>query len=132
MAHQLEIRNGQASMIYVGEVPWHGLGTRLDAPATSAEAIRAARLDWRVVKKPLCAVDGLAVQATNRFAVVRSDLWGKEDCPILGIVGPDYTPLQNREAFAFFDDIVGEGAAIYHTAGALGGGGRGRGRAPPA
>jgi hypothetical protein len=26
MPHTLEIRNGQASLMYVGEPPWHGLG----------------------------------------------------------------------------------------------------------
>ncbi len=125
MAHELEIRNGTASMMYVGEVPWHGLGTQLAQPGTSKEAIQAAGLDWRVMKLPLVAVDGgTHNQETDRFAVVRDDMWGRGDCPILGVVSGAYTPLQNCEAFRFFDDIVGEGAAIYHTAGALGNGER--------
>lgn len=124
MAHEIYIENGRASMMYVGEVPWHGLGTRLSRPATSAEAIRAANLDWEVEKKLLIAVGGMVMQPTGKYAVVRKDLWGRTDCPIFGFVGKDYTPLQNREAFAFFDSIVGKGAAIYHTAGALGQGER--------
>jgi phage/plasmid-like protein (TIGR03299 family) len=119
MAHELEIRNGRASMMYVGETPWHGLGTRLDRAATSAEAIQAAGLDWEVVKLPLTAREGSTIHLVDRYAVVRSDLWGTKEVAVLGVVGPDYTPLQNRDAFAFFDDIVGEDAAIYHTAGAL-------------
>lgn len=43
---------------------------------------------------------------------------------VLGVVGRDYTPVQNREAFAFFDPIVSKNAAIYHTAGGLGRGER--------
>ena len=29
MAHELEIVNGNAQMAYVGDVPWHGLGTKV-------------------------------------------------------------------------------------------------------
>jgi hypothetical protein len=39
MAHNLLIQNGHASMFYINEVPWHGLGTKLDKPATAKEAI---------------------------------------------------------------------------------------------
>ena len=120
MAHELEIRNGDASMFYVGDVPWHGLGTKLDKPATAAEAIKAAKLDWRVRKVPLYAIEnGVQSSVRNTFGIVRDDLWGNPDCPVLGIVGQDYTPLQNEDAFAFFDPIVGRNAAIYHTAGVL-------------
>ena len=58
MSHNLMIRNGQASMFYVEETPWHGLGTRLDRPATAKEAIQAADLDWTVTKTPVSAQVG--------------------------------------------------------------------------
>jgi hypothetical protein len=45
MVHNLEIRDGQASLIFTGEPPWHGLGTRLKRPATAQEALQAASLD---------------------------------------------------------------------------------------
>src|SRR5688500_811151 len=105
MPHGLQIENGQASMMYVDEPPWHGLGHRLKSPATSAEAIRAANLDWDVVKKPLIAYDGkVSHPIPDRFAVIRKD-WLGQPRPAFGIVGDGYTPLQNREAFAFFDSI---------------------------
>ena len=46
MAHNLEQRDGKTSMFYVGETPWHKLGTKLDNPATSMQAIEAAGLDY--------------------------------------------------------------------------------------
>ena len=120
MSANLLIQNGQASMFYINEVPWHGLGTKLDKPATAQEAIQAAQLDWPVIKLPLTA-GSKHIPVPDKFAVVRktSNLVQKSD-PVLGVVGKDYTPLQNRDAFKFFDPIVGEDAAIYHTAGALG------------
>lgn len=125
MAHELNIQDGQAAMFYLGQTPWHGLGTHLQKPATAAEAIKAARLDWEVIKEPVYLIHGLQARSVpDRFAVVRKDLYGEPDCPVFGIVGRGYTPLQNHEAFEFFDPIVGKNAAIYHTAGALGDGER--------
>jgi phage/plasmid-like protein (TIGR03299 family) len=124
MSDNLLIQNGQASMFYINEVPWHGLGTKLNQPATAQEAIIAANLDWPVIKLPLFA-GSKRIPVPEKFAVVRksSNIVSKSD-PVLGVVGKDYTPLQNRDAFRFFDPIVGQNAAIYHTAGALGQGER--------
>ena len=120
MAHELEIKKGAASMFYVGEVPWHGLRTQLAEPATAAEAIRLANLDWRVKKVPLFVQqENVTLRVPSSYAVVRSDMWGKPKCPVLGLVGETYTPLQNVDAFRFFDPIVGDDAAVYHTAGVL-------------
>jgi len=108
----------------VGKPAWHRLGKVLDHPATAAEAINAAGLDWSVVKHPLYAGEREPLAVSDYFAIVREDDWKKRKATVLGIVGRDYTPLQNREAFKFFDPIVGDKAAIYHTAGALGAGER--------
>lgn len=121
MAHNLNINSGKSSMMYVGEAPWHRLGTPLPRLATSSEALQAARLDYRVDKRPLQAVltGRTRVVVEDHFATVRMDT-GK----VLGVVGGRYSVIQNREAFRFFDSLVKADEAIYETAGALGGGER--------
>jgi phage/plasmid-like protein (TIGR03299 family) len=109
MAHELD------SMMYVGEKPWHKLGKELGKVATAAEALAAAGLDWTVSKRPLHLIDGTVVP--DHFAIVRDD----KSAP-LGVVGNVYEPLQNKDAFSFFDAVVGVKDAIYHTAGSLRGG----------
>jgi phage/plasmid-like protein (TIGR03299 family) len=110
-------------MMFYGDTPWHGLGQELDRPATSAEVIRAAGLDWKVVKQPLFVHNDHDYRIVeDKYMMMRADQKG--DGPLFGIVTGSYTPLQNLDAFNFFDDIVGQGAAIYHTAGALGQGER--------
>jgi phage/plasmid-like protein (TIGR03299 family) len=110
------------SMMYYGDRPWHGLGTRLNNPATAAEAIFYARLDWQVEKMPIYLDTGLHVE--GYYATIRKpDIFQPHEIP-LGVVKERYTPLQNSDAFGFFDAIVGEGKAIYHTAGVLGKGER--------
>lgn len=118
MAHNLNYANGKYSMFYTGEKPWHGLGTELDHPATAKEAIELAGLDYEVK-----LIDVYACQNANsqllpipfKKASVRVDTGD-----VLGVVSPDYKIINNTEAFSFFDSVVGEGQAIYHTAGALG------------
>lgn len=107
-------------MFYVGEKPWHKLGTQLEKPATAAQALKAANLNWKVTKVPMFGISNSSVITSNKFGVVREDKIGLPDCQIFGVVSESYEPLQNIEAFKFFDNIVGQGEAIYHTAGALG------------
>ena len=127
MAHELYIRNGKASMMYVGKIPWHGLGTQLDHPPTSAEAIQAAGLNWEVDKFPLFVrfgKDGQFFRQANRMALMPLDRINSPECPVLGVVGQEYGIVQNRDAFDFFDPIISEKKAFYETAGALGEGER--------
>ena len=105
------------TMFYTGERPWHGLGVELEQPATAAEAIEAAKMGWEIKKVPVHLPDG--VEIPGHYATVRGDT----GVP-LGVVGDQSQPIQNKEAFSFFDSVVGEGQAIYHTAGSLGQGER--------
>jgi phage/plasmid-like protein (TIGR03299 family) len=109
------------SMMYFGQTPWHGLGTRVDKPATAVEAIKAAGLDWEAIKVPVFAKHERGeTLIPDTFAMMRSDRMVGADAAILGTVGSQYEPIQNKDAFRFFDPIVGEAAAVYHTAGSLG------------
>jgi phage/plasmid-like protein (TIGR03299 family) len=118
MGHELETLNGKAKMFFVGETPWHKLGTKLSVAPTSAEAIKAAGLDWLVETMALETSQG-GVTVPNHKAVVRTS-----DCKVLGVVGKGYVPLQNKDAFGFFDAFIEAGEATYETAGSLRGGAR--------
>ena len=102
------------SMFYVRETPWHGLGTKvLEAPA-SKDALQLAGLNWRVMQEPIYTameelVDGYKANVRD------------SDRKVLGVVTDRYRVIQNDEAFAFTDGLLGEGVK-YETAGSLQGG----------
>lgn len=104
------------TMFYYGETPWHGLGTPVEKALTAQEAIVAAGLDWIVDVIPVYHDwKGVKVEIENRVATRRAT-----DGRVLGMFQSDrYTPVQNKEAFGFFDSVVGTGDAKYHTAGSL-------------
>lgn len=101
-------------MFYVRETPWHGLGTRVLTAPTSKEALGLAGLDWQVVQEPIYTeteelIEGYKVNVRD------------SDRRVLGVVTDRYKVIQNEEAFAFTDELLGEGVR-YETAGSLQGG----------
>src|SRR5437899_1521645 len=113
MAHNIERRNGKDSIVYAGATPWHRLGTPVKEAFDAQTALKHGGLDFTVEKVGIQTLDGAGIE--NRFALRRTDT---KD--VLGIVTDFYKPLQNREAFSFFDGVFGKGKARYEVAGVLG------------
>ena len=109
MAHNVE------TMAYTNEVPWHGLGFSLKTAPTVKEMLKAAKIDWKVERVPMFTEDGTEVP---EFAALRRSNDGK----VLDVVGSRYQPVQNSEAFEFFQEFVKAGNATMETAGSLRGG----------
>ena len=120
-ANHLRIPRTPSPYPGVAPSPWHKLGNELVNPATAREAIESAGLNFTVVKKPMKEFVGPdhAADVSDRWVTVRTDTRD-----VLGIVGDSYEPIQNIEAFTFFDNLVGSDEAIYETAGTLGRGER--------
>lgn len=91
--------------------PWHGLGTRVVEAPCSKEALTAAGLDWQVVQEPIYTGTDELIEGYK--ANVRDS-----DRSVLGVVTDRYKVVQNEEAFAFTDELLGEGVR-YETAGSL-------------
>ena len=104
------------TMFYTREKPWHGLGTMVLEAPDSSTALSLAGLDWQVIQKAMQTEEGVPIP---RFkANIR-----ETDYRILGVVSDRYKVVQNQDAFAFTDALLGEGIT-YETAGSLQGGRR--------
>ena len=109
MSHEFE------SGFTVGQGAWHGLATVLDNPPSTAQAIEEAGLNWMVKEQPLYTDlgKGLSPIPTHK-SLVRST-----DHQLLGIVSQQYQPLQNHDAFSWFDFLLHDGNISLETAGSL-------------
>lgn len=115
--------------------PWeYSEAVKVENCKTAADVMSAANLDFEVAKCELIAkmpTNSIAehegfvfngdnyVKCPNAYATYRTDY----NIP-LGIVKERYTPVQNIEAFSFFDDCIGKDRAIWQTAGFFGNGER--------
>jgi len=119
------------TMMFQGKLPWHGEGTPIDREDCFSveKGLEKSGCDWEVHLKDLMTVDkaqsavNYAATEGNAFelkpnvshrAVVR-----ETDGSVLGVVGARYTPLQNKQAFEFFQPYLDAEEAFLHTAGSL-------------
>lgn len=98
-------------MFYTREKPWHGLGIMVKDSPSSVQALSLAGLDWKVEQHPIVTTAGIPLEGF--WANVRNT-----DNKVLGVVSDKYKVVQNEEAFAFTDTLLGEGVT-YETAGSL-------------
>jgi phage/plasmid-like protein (TIGR03299 family) len=103
-------------MAYAGETPWHGLGTEVSDDISTDGMMKAAGLDWSVTKQPMYYLTDIGEmgEVPGKSALVRSS-----DNKVMDIVGSDWNPVQNAEAFEFFREFVDAGDMQMHTAGSL-------------
>jgi phage/plasmid-like protein (TIGR03299 family) len=108
MSHEITDKD---SMLSVNETPWHKLGVVLENAPSAADAIKIAGLDWTVGLKDLYTIEGQKVPNKATYNVANNNL--------LGVVGPNYVPLQNADAFNWFNPFIQEGLATIECAGSL-------------
>ena len=121
MAHMVE------TMAYAGQVPWHGLGEKVEHNLTPEEMLKAAKLDWTVSKRPVYYADkpntwdlndprGEAdmLRANDHYVVVRDT-----DNSVLSHCGEGFVPFQNHETMSFFKKFTEAGHMEMDTAGSL-------------
>lgn len=118
------------SSFSVREAPWHGLGVVLDRPpATIAEAVELSGLGWRVEREPIAVDRGDVAMADSIWDPRCEEIPGwwanvrQDTRQVLGIVGERYRIVQNVDAFAFIDQLLGS-SMQFETAGSLHGGRR--------
>jgi phage/plasmid-like protein (TIGR03299 family) len=118
MSHDLDYSTGEPAMAYVGEVPWHRLGERLQPGRSIDEWVKAARLDWKIQMVPVqYAFEGRARVMPERFVLARDDTGSA-----LSVVSADYQVVQPSEVLEFYRDLVAQRHYTLETAGALDGG----------
>lgn len=99
------------SMFYTRVAPWHGLGICVESALSSTYAIEKSGLNWNVIQRPIM---------TNNYTTIPGYKANIRDIDekVLGVVTDRYKVVQNSEAFAFTDSLLGEGVR-YETAGSL-------------
>lgn len=82
--------------------PWRNIQTQIPAGTSLKDAISGADLDYEVDFAALSLPDGTVIP--DRRATVRKDTG-----QYLGTVGTRYNIIQNRDAFAFLENILDSG-----------------------
>lgn len=99
------------TMFYTRVAPWHGLGVCVENAVSSEKALKVSGLDWSVVQNSIITEESVPIPGYK--ANIRNT-----DNKILGVVSDRYKVVQNAEAFAFTDALLGDGVT-YETAGSL-------------
>jgi phage/plasmid-like protein (TIGR03299 family) len=120
--HGLDTSRGQ-SALYSSVPAWHQLGNIVPGGTNNVDdVLTLGGIDYDVLRRPVefrNSPDGPHLQLPEHFVTARTDTGAG-----LGVVGSKYEVLQNRDAFAFLQDLVDRYDVIWESAGAVRGGRR--------
>jgi phage/plasmid-like protein (TIGR03299 family) len=120
--HGLDTSRGQAAL-YSTVPAWHQLGNIVPGGTSNIDnVLTLGGIDYDVLRRPVefrNSVDGPHLQLPEHFVTARTDTGAG-----LGVVGSKYEVLQNRDAFAFLQDLVDRYDVVWESAGAVRGGRR--------
>ena len=115
--HGLDTSLGQVAL-YSSAPAWHELGNIIPGGTTDVEQVLTlGGIDFEVLRRPVeyrNRVDGPGLILADQFVTVRQDTEAG-----LGVVGSKYEVLQNRDAFAFLQDLVDRHDVVWESAGAV-------------
>jgi phage/plasmid-like protein (TIGR03299 family) len=113
---------------------WHRLGYTEEAPFSAQEGIERAGMGYRVGKFPLLTAIPKNKERTQfdyltvpgQFSLIREAVPDDPEPRVFGVVGEQYTPVQNRELAEMIDSIseswkvetlgaLGKGEKIFFT-----------------
>jgi phage/plasmid-like protein (TIGR03299 family) len=131
MAHELYQINGDWSMAFVGDTPWHGLGQELTPGSNLDIWAKEAKLQWEVkaasVSFRINDFKGLNAETKQRMTDEgnevnfegRKVLYRSDDGHPLSVVSDRYKPVQPMEILEFYRDLIKNYDFKMETAGSL-------------
>lgn len=115
MSHELEMmEDGRARIAFVGDLPWHGLGQRMEEGASITEWREAAGHNFEVFKTPdFVNLDGEYIDAGTEKLIRDTDH------KILSTVSEEWEPVFMEEFWDFFEKFRKQEDLELETAGVI-------------
>ncbi len=115
--HGLDTTTGQGAL-YTAVPAWHELGTVIPGGTSDIDQVLTlGGIDFEVARRPVLyqnSLGGPTKVLADQFVTVRQDTEAG-----LGVVGARYEVFQNRDIFAFLQDLVANHQVVWESAGAL-------------
>ncbi|MDO7459848.1 DUF932 domain-containing protein [Acinetobacter baumannii] len=117
MAHQIE------TMAFVGQTPWHGLGSQLPPNQPIEIWAQQAGMDWRIESSNVSYIaknergQSIIMPYEEQRVLYRSDTHAP-----LSVVSQRYQEVQPKEILEFYRDLTEQSGFELETAGVLKGG----------
>ncbi len=116
MSHEI------SSTAYVGETPWHALGSRLPPKQSIEVWAQTAGMDWTLCEAPVRFQPGKSADSSILAFDDKKVLYRSDNHQALSVVSKKYVQVQPKAVLEFYRDLVQVSGYELETAGCLRGG----------